>query len=565
MYLLVLALISGFVACRNVAIIISGGPRPFACSWDESDAYYRMVSDGLVMAEFLHNSGYEVHCLYSVSMIDWYDYSISNLTGDNALLHGDGIWKSDLGDEPIWFWPKRRTLRTLEGIHLQDDDRVVLYIRSHGSEGGFDGPYGTTIGYDEVLKVFTRKKFTGEMLWLVDACHSGTIITFHDLFARAQENGLNCRVITSTDDRTSISNFRRPVEVSTELYNGQRRVGISSYFRHRLMVYIDQHARVGVHGGVAWASAVQAVGRTTVDVFEDGALVTRNLGCIEFSFGSTLPYISDWISVLPDEPDLGIWNGASGRSSGGEASELCEHWSYGTFVCSLPEDPVSRKRALYNHARFGKLIRSVYRDLNISLGRRAAVPVELTKAQLAMFYRLLRKVDECVYLERPHFHPNYNFLKNLVVTYGKDESAIVRAIEKASKAYGLSEIPKPIGDVIDPFAYLERLEKAHLISESDKVRISSKLSKLLGSSKIAQVGELDTSRASHKRSRGRQHRHRHDHRDGHGHRHRHAHRDGHRHQHKNGRRHWGMLKEADYWIDPSTLCYRPRLGRGRWE
>ena len=329
----------------------------------------------------------------------------------------------------------------------------------------------------------------------------------------------------------------------------------SSIFRHRLMRYIHRHFDDVVKGRITWEDAVRSVARTHAVIEEDNVQSTRELGSMHFVYGPALEHIRDWISVLPDEPYKGDDNGASGRSGGGEASELCEHWSYGTFVCSLPEDPVSRKRALSDHARFGKLIMSVYRDLNIHLGRGSAVPVELTKTQLAMFYRLLRKVDECVYLERPHFHPNYNFLKNLVVTYGKDESAIVRAIEKASKAYGLSEIPKPIGDVIDPFAYLERLEKAHLISESDKVRISSKLSKLLGSSKIAQVGEPDTSRASHKRSRGRQHRHRHDHRDGH----------RHGRPHKNGRRHWGMLKEADYWIDPSTLCYRPRLGRGRWE
>ena len=553
MYLLVLALISGLVACRDVAIIICGGPWPVACSWDQADGYYPMLSDGLVMANFLERNHYEVHCLYSVAMTDWYDNWIKDVDGINVLARGNGIWRSALGDEPIWLWPKWRTLRALEDIDLQNGDHVVLYISSHGREGGFHGPYGGIIGYDEVLDVFTRKGFTGEMLWIVDACHSGTIFDFRDLFRQAASRGLHCRVITASDCGIAFSNYQDHVPAKGILFDGVRHVATSSIFRHRLMVYTDQHVRVGVHGGVAWASAVQAVGRTTVDVFEDGALVTRNLGCIEFSFGSTLPYISDWISVLPDEPDLGVWNGASGRSSGGEASELCEHWSYGTFVCSLPEDPVSRKRALSDHARFGKLIRSVYLDLNISLGRGSAVPVELTKAQLAMFYRLLRKVDECVYLEGPHFHPNYNFLKNLVVTYGKDESAIVRAIEKASKAYGLSEIPEPIGDVIDPFAYLERLEKAHLISESDKVRISSKLSKLLGSSNVAQVGELDTSRASHKRSCGRQHRHRHDHRDGHG------------HPHKNGRRHWGMLKEADYWIDPSTLCYRPRLGRGRWE
>lgn len=383
--------------------------------------------------------------------------------------------------------------------------------------------------------------------WIVDACHSGTIGTFGHLFARASNNGLHCRVITATDHRVAFSNYVRNVSVSPALSDEPRSVGISSRFRHRLMVYIDQHVRVGVRGGITWSRAVTAVGQTTVLILEDEVPVFRDLGCMELSYGSGLPYISDWITVLPGEKDLSPYNGESGHGSGAKASELCEHWSYGTFVCSLPEDPVSRKRALSDHARFSKLIRSVYRDLGISLGRRAAVPVDLTKAQLYMFYRLLRKVDECVYLEGPYFHPNYIFLKNLVVTSGKDESAIVSAIEKASKAYGLSEIPEPIGDVIDPFAYLERLEKAHIISESDKIRISSKLSKLLGSSKVARVRKLSNSRASHGRGCGRKHRH------------------NHGHQHKNGPRHWRMLRQADYWIDPSTLCYRPRLGRGCWE
>ena len=539
------------MAARKLAIVICGGPPVRHCSWDQADDHYRLISDGLSMGEVFRTSGYDVHCFYSVAMVQWYADTIRTLAHDDILSSG-GAWDSGLGSDVIWDPSKSHTLQALGTINLNNYDQIALYVRSHGRGTEFFDPTGDLIDYQEILDIFTSRRVTGQMLWIVDACRSGLIGLLGPRFQEADRNGLHCRVITSAGRDMSPSNYGGIVPASSRLCcMRSRRVALSSVFRHRLMLYIEINGLFGgAQGGITWDTAVAAVGQTEI-VTSKGILwwrreIRMRLGSRHFSFGAGLPHVSDWITVRPNEPNLGGHNGVScpGGAGNTEASELCELWAYGTFVCSLPENPVSRKRALSDHGRLAKLIESVYRDLNVPLGKDATVSGDLTGEQLDMFTRLMRKVNKCVYLEGPHFTPDYSFLKNLVVTYEKDESAIVSAMEKASKAYGLSEIPEPIGEVVNPFAFLDLLDKSHAISQSDKIRISSELAELPGISELAKVRcKVHNSKgASHKRSHGRKHRH------------------GHKHR----RRRCQKLREVDCWIDPFNLCCRSRLRRGHW-
>ena len=426
-----------------------GGPPGWWPFWGKADDCYAMHADGLRMAGLFESCQYDaVHVFYSARMARYYNHafhSVEGVNGRNWLYKANGeAWTSELGDDEILFPSSARTLAALRQIPLNNGDRVVIFITSHGGVGYFTDPTGAWITYADVLRVFTNRQFQGEMLWIVDACFSGSIISTCDGdFSNAKDSGLYCQIITSTDSKSeSLNHFLSNVPAQ----NGPRCVATSGLFRHRLMLRIDQEWPHVASGTATWARIIQSLDMR--QPLRNRAGLLWPMMCQYRSFGSNLLSVSDWLGDQPLETVLLSWNSQQDPhlETKREVPTL-EKWKYGSFISLGSGNVWGRKLAEAEHRAFGSLMRGVHKDLGLTIRKDRAV--KLTPGQNEALLKVVGRVLGLLGLRGGRFMPNWEIVQNLVESAGGDASTILSSIDKVAHARKLGEVIPVEGESIE--------------------------------------------------------------------------------------------------------------------
>ena len=412
---------------EDVAIVVSGGPG--RREMKERFDYYRMLGDGFRMAAFCRDNAYRVHCLYDPCLVERFGGEIYSVQGKTDWAYG---WTSSLRQATTS--RRRATYDSLKAIPLSNGDRVVLYLRSHGFDGGLVGPRGEILAFDQILNCFVSRGWSGEILWLVDSCHSGTIAKNSDAFREAARQGIRCQIITAAKmgmgghDEAGISNFgRRDLQLKEPI------VCTGSYFRHRLMLAVDRAIR-SKEGQTTWEGITNEISPKQVTykirVGRRRKTITREMGSIYLSFGrhGNGRKVTGWFRTVSGEPNLRKNGEGSCRrrrrhhrvNQDPVNHPYFEQWEYGYFKARSDK---ARASAMKSHNTYKAIIEGAYKKLGVKLEK---VKVDaLTKEQSSLYQQILQRIVNRGVSFVP-FIPDLMWVSTLVVQ-SKDSKALLDA------------------------------------------------------------------------------------------------------------------------------------------
>ena len=421
----------GLTLANDVAIVLSGGPSSAS---GRRDRYYRMLSDGFRMASFCERNHFSVHCLFDPDLVQHFGGEVYSVEGQVNWFTGR---TSEL--RPVSPGRSRRTATydSLRAIALRNGDRVVLYLRSHGFQGGLIGPRGEALTFRDILNCFMGRGWSGEMLWLVDCCHSGTISADSALFDEAAAHGINCQIITAggvagprdeLHTELGISNWRRTFRFGT--------VSTGSFFRHRLMLAVDR--AIANAGGRTWGEITAAIAPQQVSYEVDQRIIRRAMGSLYLSFsgprGGVRVRVSDWFRIGGGEPTLrrnGQKTCRRPRRHHRVNAALVDvpsyqQWDYGYFKAESGKD--DRELAMKSHELYKKMIVGAYKKLGVHLVKPQEMKLtKLTKAQGHLYARILQRIWHRGLSFGP-FIPDLRWVLYLVVHSKKNSKVLLDAL-----------------------------------------------------------------------------------------------------------------------------------------
>ena len=397
---LLLGLFVAFTRSFDRAIIITGSPSLRKMNDPDRIArYYRLMADSFRMAQLLEANNYRVTMFYSETMAhqcngEW--QSVVQRPASLSQRPGGGSYRSAFREPKVRPTPEEMRMLLLEVLkqaRIANGDRVVVYIRSHGYQGGFVGPLGVRMDYHSLFTVFEDLGVKPHFLWLVDCCYSGS--SFVGLSSKLKEISQSCCLVASASaTKTAKSSFPltlcsgRQVSTSSRFRNAFFRCLAETYGRRvfELTRFLQSHG------------CRDAVYYTSVD--NDILLSLRNTGDANSMF-----------DVNPSRPTVGL----------GEE----EDWVYGVFYWDSPAEKVKRK-AQKELQRYRDLVKYLEEELDVKVNV-ANTDMKMNDEQARVFGELVNRIDHICRVRHLAFYPRYAFLTQIMSQ--ASEEKIMQAVD----------------------------------------------------------------------------------------------------------------------------------------
>ena len=400
-----------------------------------------MIADGMRMAHVLEGNGYNVRCFYCVGYAQLFGNDFKSMEGDTNWLLDPNTGQpfvSELGNGPFPVPNKGALLAALGNIGIGHNDEVAVYIRSHGVPGVFIDPTGAVVTYAAVFDSLGGFRVTGEALFLLDACFSGSVELYRTLFLGASSSGFVSQFVTSAPaDETSKANY--PVVIqrpqSSLFVAASVSVKTSSHFRHRLIELIQRRVK-------ALTATLRPPAPVSVSDIANQLRRRTSTNCRYFSFGIVHTNLFRWFVFTADEPEI-TFNSRNRKRARTKlfvnafkppkksSKVIQEDWVCGWFRCPVYYEKEVRGEAWKERERFCLLVGEISRTLRLAINRKSLLPMN-TLEDLEKFQRILEAVEKVVDITGPWFVPDVTILANWISS-GADVSSMLRVIEGLSQ------------------------------------------------------------------------------------------------------------------------------------